>query len=150
MRNHELAHPAPDLRDPQQRSPARRVSEDGPGYRVVATTGAARSRRSGRTTWAVGVRRQVELPEGTLPPYRAERTAEHHRGPVRRKVGVKCNQGEALRIAERSIRREAAAKNRPADLIDIALEKATEGPGRAARAWRNGPREGRPQPVGEG
>ncbi|MFJ9059763.1 hypothetical protein [Streptomyces sp. NPDC102409] len=84
----------------------------------------------------MGVRRQVELPEGTLPPYRAERTAEHHRGPVRRKVGVKCDQGEALRIAERSIRGEAAAKNRPADPIDIALEKATEGPGGASLAQR--------------
>ncbi|WP_330315877.1 DUF4158 domain-containing protein [Streptomyces platensis] len=34
------------------------------------------------------VRRQVELPEGTLPLYRAERTAKHHRGLVRKKVGV--------------------------------------------------------------
>ncbi|MFI5685408.1 hypothetical protein [Streptomyces sp. NPDC051636] len=27
------------------------------------------------------VRRQVELPEGTLPLYRADRHAKHHRGP---------------------------------------------------------------------
>ncbi|WP_244204380.1 DUF4158 domain-containing protein [Streptomyces africanus] len=72
------------------------------------------------------VRRQVELPEGTLPLYRAERTAKHHRGLVRKKVGVKYNQGEARRIVERSIRREAAAKYRPADLINIALEKVVE------------------------
>ncbi|WP_406486631.1 Tn3 family transposase [Streptomyces sp. NBC_01563] len=72
------------------------------------------------------VRRQVELPEGTLPLYRAERTAKHHRGLVRKKVGVKYDQGEARRIAERSIRKEAAAKNRPADLINIALEKVVE------------------------
>ncbi|MBK3556780.1 Tn3 family transposase [Streptomyces sp. MBT56] len=72
------------------------------------------------------VRRQVELPEGTLPVYRAERTAKHHRGLVRKKVGVKYDQGEARRIAERSIRKEAAAKNRPADLINIALEKVVE------------------------
>ncbi|TDC23294.1 DUF4158 domain-containing protein [Streptomyces sp. 8K308] len=50
------------------------------------------------------VRRQVELPEGTLPVYQAE----------------------ARRIAEQSIRKEAAAKNRPADLINIALEKMVE------------------------
>ncbi|PJN18270.1 hypothetical protein CG724_11490 [Streptomyces sp. CB02120-2] len=72
------------------------------------------------------VRRQVELPEGTLPLYRAERTAKHHRGLVRKKVGVKYDQGEARQIAERSIRKEAAAKNRPADLINIALEKVVE------------------------
>jgi hypothetical protein len=72
------------------------------------------------------VRRQVELPEGTLPVYRAERTAKHHRGLVRKKVGVKYDQGEARRIVERSIRKEAAAKNRPADLINIALEKVVE------------------------
>ncbi|MEU0679932.1 Tn3 family transposase [Streptomyces albogriseolus] len=72
------------------------------------------------------VRRQVELPEGTLPVYRAERTAKHHRGLVRKKVGVTYDQGEARRIAERSIRKEAAAKNRPADLINIALEKVVE------------------------
>ncbi|MEU0382715.1 DUF4158 domain-containing protein [Streptomyces cyaneofuscatus] len=70
------------------------------------------------------VRRQVELPEGTLPVYRAERTARHHRGLVRKRVGVKYDQGEARRIVERSIRKEAAAKSRPADLINIALEKA--------------------------
>ncbi|MFI2458089.1 DUF4158 domain-containing protein [Streptomyces sp. NPDC019539] len=72
------------------------------------------------------VRRQVELPEGTLPLYRAERTAKHHRGLVRKKVGVKYDQGEARKIVERSIRKEAAAKNRPADLINIALEKVVE------------------------
>ncbi|MFI1213537.1 DUF4158 domain-containing protein [Streptomyces sp. NPDC020802] len=72
------------------------------------------------------VRRQVDLPEGTLPLYRAERTAKHHRGLVRKKVGVKYDQGEARRIVERSIRKEAAAKNQSADLINIALEKVVE------------------------
>ncbi|MFI2508736.1 Tn3 family transposase [Streptomyces sp. NPDC018972] len=72
------------------------------------------------------VRRAVELPEGTLPVYRAERTAKHHRGLVRKRVGVAYDQAEARRIAEQSIRKEAAAKNRPADLIDIALEKVVE------------------------
>ncbi|MFH8977944.1 DUF4158 domain-containing protein [Streptomyces sp. NPDC017890] len=92
------------------------------------------------------VRRQVELPDGTLPVYRAERTAnpvyraertanpvyraertaKHHRGLVRKRVGVVYDQAEARRIAEQSIRKEAAAKNRPADLINIALEKVVE------------------------
>jgi hypothetical protein len=72
------------------------------------------------------VRRAVELPEGTLPVYRAERTAKHHRGLVRKQVGVKYDQAKARGIAEQSIRKEAAAKNRPADLINIALEKVVE------------------------
>ncbi|MHA5047880.1 Tn3 family transposase [Streptomyces sp. SD15] len=72
------------------------------------------------------VRRQVELPEGTLPVYRAERTAKHHRGLVRKRVGVKYDQVKARGIAKQSIRKEAAAKNRPADLINIALEKVVE------------------------
>ncbi|MFE4424718.1 DUF4158 domain-containing protein [Streptomyces sp. NPDC056817] len=69
------------------------------------------------------VRRAVELREGTLPLYRAVKTAKNHRGLVRQRVGVVYDQGEARRIAEASIRQEAAAKNRPADLINIALEK---------------------------
>ncbi|MFF3543292.1 DUF4158 domain-containing protein [Streptomyces platensis] len=72
------------------------------------------------------VRRAVELPEGTLPAYRAERTAKHHRGLVRKRAGVTYDQAKARGIVEQSIRREAAAKNRPADLIDIALEKVVE------------------------
>ncbi len=69
------------------------------------------------------VRRAVELPEGTLPLYRAVKTAKNHRGLVRQRVGVVYDQAEARRIAEASIRKEAAAKNRPADLINIALER---------------------------
>ncbi|TWF92197.1 uncharacterized protein DUF4158 [Streptomyces brevispora] len=72
------------------------------------------------------VRRQVELPEGMLPVYRAERTVKHHRGLVRKRVGVAYDQAEARRIAEQAIRKEAVAKNRPADLINIALEKVVE------------------------
>ncbi|WP_367134058.1 MULTISPECIES: DUF4158 domain-containing protein [Streptomyces] len=72
------------------------------------------------------VRRAVELPEGTLPVYRAERTAKHHRGLVRKQVGVTYDQAKARGIVEQSIRKEAAAKNRPADLINIALEKVVE------------------------
>ncbi|MFD5750021.1 Tn3 family transposase [Streptomyces sp. NPDC127033] len=72
------------------------------------------------------VRRAVELPEGTLPVYRAERTAKHHRGLVRKQSGVTYDQAKARGIVEQSIRKEAAAKNRPADLINIALEKVVE------------------------
>lgn len=67
------------------------------------------------------VRRAVELPEGKLPLYQAVKTAKNHRGLVRQRVGVVYDQAEARRIAEASIRSEAAAKNRPADLINIAL-----------------------------
>jgi hypothetical protein len=72
------------------------------------------------------VRRAVELPEGTLPVYRSERTAKHHRGLVRKRVGVTYDQAKARGIVEQPIRKEAAAKNRPADLINIALEKVVE------------------------
>ncbi|MFM9442495.1 DUF4158 domain-containing protein [Streptomyces acidiscabies] len=69
------------------------------------------------------VRRTVELPEGTLPLYETGRTAERQRTEVRQRVGTKYQQSQARQIAEAAIRKEAAAKNRPADLIDIALEK---------------------------
>ncbi|MFC9759768.1 hypothetical protein [Streptomyces sp. NPDC056921] len=51
------------------------------------------------------VRRAVELPEGTLPVCRAEGTAKHHRGLVRKRVGVAYDQSDARRIAEQPIRR---------------------------------------------
>lgn len=41
------------------------------------------------------VRRAMELPEGTLPLYRAERTAKHYRGPVREQAGVTYDQAKA-------------------------------------------------------
>ncbi|MFJ9434537.1 Tn3 family transposase [Streptomyces sp. NPDC101490] len=58
--------------------------------------------------------------------YRAAKTMKNHRGLVRQRVGVAYDQGRARRIAEESIRKEAASKNRPADLINIALEKVVE------------------------
>lgn len=69
------------------------------------------------------VRRTVELPEGTLPLYEMGRTAERQRTEVRQLVGTKYQQSQARQIAEAAIRKEAASKNRPADLINIALEK---------------------------
>ncbi|MFJ4829771.1 DUF4158 domain-containing protein [Streptomyces sp. NPDC088747] len=69
------------------------------------------------------VRRTVELPEGTLPLYETGRTAERQRTEGRRRVGTKYQRSQARPIAEAAIRKEAASKNRPADLINIALEK---------------------------
>jgi hypothetical protein len=45
---------------------------------------------------------------------------------------VKYDQAKARGIAEQSIRKEAAAKSRPADLINIALDKVEEGRAGAA------------------
>ncbi|WP_180303992.1 hypothetical protein [Streptomyces sp. JV178] len=42
---------------------------------------------------------------------------------MRGRVGVTYHQARARRIAVESVHKEAAAKNRPADLINIALEK---------------------------
>ncbi|MFE0379180.1 hypothetical protein ACFW1M_27180 [Streptomyces inhibens] len=42
--------------------------------------------------------------------YRAERTAKHHRGLVRKRAGVTYDQARARGIVEQSIRKEAAAK----------------------------------------
>ncbi|MDX2939022.1 DUF4158 domain-containing protein [Streptomyces ipomoeae] len=68
----------------------------------------------------------VELPEDTKPLWATGRTAERQRTEVRRRVGATYDQAGARRVAEASIRKEAAAKNRPADLINIALEKVVE------------------------
>ncbi|CAM5274158.1 DUF4158 domain-containing protein [Streptomyces aurantiogriseus] len=43
------------------------------------------------------VRRQVEVPEGALPVYQAEKTTKNHRGVVRKSVGVLYEQAEARR-----------------------------------------------------
>ncbi|TGN74290.1 DUF4158 domain-containing protein [Streptomyces griseoluteus] len=69
------------------------------------------------------VRRAVEPSEETVPWWATGRPAERQRTEVRRRMGATYDQAEARRIAEGSIRKEAAAKNRPADLINIALEK---------------------------
>ncbi|TLS41374.1 DUF4158 domain-containing protein [Streptomyces montanus] len=72
------------------------------------------------------VRRAVELPEGTKPLWAIGRTAERQRTEVRRRVAATYDQAGARRFAEASIRKEATAKNRPADLINVALEKVVE------------------------
>ncbi|WPB89368.1 DUF4158 domain-containing protein [Streptomyces malaysiensis] len=93
------------------------------------------------------VRRAVELPEGTLPLYQAAKTAKNHRDLVRQRVGVVYDQAEARRIAEASIRSKAAAKNRPADLINIALEKVV-GAGLELLAFSTLERDGLDGPQG--
>ncbi|MGW0857842.1 DUF4158 domain-containing protein [Streptomyces sp. NPDC002690] len=45
------------------------------------------------------VRRAVELPESTLPVYRAAKTMKNYRGLVRQRVGVAYDQARARRIA---------------------------------------------------
>ncbi|MCX4481936.1 DUF4158 domain-containing protein [Streptomyces cellulosae] len=68
-------------------------------------------------------RRLIPGRRETAPSWETGRTAERQRTEVRRRVGATYDQAEAFRIAEGSIRKEARAKNRPADLINIALEK---------------------------
>ncbi|WP_406356922.1 Tn3 family transposase [Streptomyces sp. NBC_01635] len=72
------------------------------------------------------VRRVMELPESTLPVYASGRTAERHRSWVRERCGVRYDGPAARALAEETMRIEAASKNNPADLINIALEKLVE------------------------
>ncbi|MFI1311090.1 DUF4158 domain-containing protein [Streptomyces albidoflavus] len=65
------------------------------------------------------VRRAVDLPEGTAPGA-VNRTA------VRQRTGLVYDKARARKIAEAVMRSEAVSKNRPADLINIALEKVVE------------------------
>lgn len=69
------------------------------------------------------VRRAVELPDGTLAVYASQRSAEQHRALVRKRLGAKYDAAGARAVAGETIRAEAEAKNNPADLINIALEK---------------------------
>ncbi|WP_189216129.1 MULTISPECIES: DUF4158 domain-containing protein [Streptomyces] len=71
------------------------------------------------------VRRAVELPEGTVPRA-ANRTAERQRTAVRQRTGLSYGKAKARKTAEAVMRSEAVSKNRPADLINIALEKVVE------------------------
>lgn len=72
------------------------------------------------------VRRAVGLPESTLPVYVSGRTAERYRSWVRERCGVRYDGPAARELAEEAMRLAAAAKNHPADLINIALEKLVE------------------------
>ncbi|MFF2330892.1 MULTISPECIES: DUF4158 domain-containing protein [unclassified Streptomyces] len=72
------------------------------------------------------VRRAVELPEGVVAGYGPEKTAKNHRALVRQRVGVLYDAGQARKVAEEAIRAEAASKNNPADLINVALEQLVQ------------------------
>ncbi|MFC5154991.1 DUF4158 domain-containing protein [Streptomyces amakusaensis] len=72
------------------------------------------------------VRRAAALPEDTLPVYGSERTAKSQRSMVRRRCGMRYDGPGARALAEETMRIEAASKNNPADLINIALEKLVE------------------------
>ncbi|MFI5652862.1 Tn3 family transposase [Streptomyces anulatus] len=72
------------------------------------------------------VRRAVELPEGLVAGHGADKTAKNHRSLVRQRVGVTYDAGQARKVAEEAIRAEAASKNNPADLINVALEQLVQ------------------------
>ncbi|MEU7377571.1 Tn3 family transposase [Streptomyces albidoflavus] len=72
------------------------------------------------------VRRAAEFPEDTLPVYGSERTAKSQRSMVRQRCQVRYDGPAARALAEETMRVEAASKNNPADLINIALEKLVE------------------------
>ncbi|MEV6957235.1 Tn3 family transposase [Streptomyces sp. NPDC051183] len=72
------------------------------------------------------VRRVMELSESTLPVYASQRTAKSHRSLVRERCGMRYDGPAARKVAEETMRIEAASKNNPADLINIALEKLVE------------------------
>ncbi|MEV0702126.1 DUF4158 domain-containing protein [Saccharopolyspora sp. NPDC050389] len=72
------------------------------------------------------VLRAVELPEGTVLPTLADKTAKNHRSLVRRRLDARYEPARAREVAEEAIRAAAASKNRPADLINIGLEKVVE------------------------
>lgn len=72
------------------------------------------------------VRRAVELPESTLPVYASGRTAERHRSWVRDRCQVRYDGPAARSLAGETMRVEAASKNNPADLINVALETLVE------------------------
>ncbi|WP_314250103.1 hypothetical protein [Streptomyces sp. DSM 40907] len=79
---------------------------------TLTMTGSASPSTETSSPWALGTGRRA--------------TAERQRTEVFRREGATYDQARARRIVEESVRREAAAKNRPADLINIALEKVVE------------------------
>ncbi|MGH3791809.1 MAG: DUF4158 domain-containing protein, partial [Pseudonocardiaceae bacterium] len=72
------------------------------------------------------VRRDLELPEGTVPAWGSGRIERNHKALVRERVGVINDQRLARRVAEVAIRSEAGRKNTPPDLINVAVEKLVE------------------------
>ncbi|MEU9047772.1 hypothetical protein AB0D63_40035 [Kitasatospora sp. NPDC048343] len=62
------------------------------------------------------VRWAMELPEDVLPVYSSQRTAKSHRSMVRERCGMRYDGPAARKVAEETMRIEAASKNNPADL----------------------------------
>src|SRR5664279_1538148 len=73
------------------------------------------------------IRRDLRLPEGTMPICASTRTAERHRNLVRARGEVVYDQAGARKVAADAIEEAARRKNDPADLINIALERLVEG-----------------------
>ncbi len=69
------------------------------------------------------MRGSLDLEEGARAQHESERTGERHRELVRRRLGVVHDPERARAIAEAAIRPEAAVKDNPADLINVALEE---------------------------
>ena len=72
------------------------------------------------------VRRDLELPGGTVPAWASGRIERNHKALARERVGVRNNQPLARQIAATAVRGEAARKNNPPDLINVAVEKLIE------------------------
>ena len=72
------------------------------------------------------VRRAAGRPEGSRPVYRGERIERTHRALIRERAGVTNDPARARVVAEQAIRAEAAVKNNPADLINVALERLAQ------------------------
>jgi Domain of unknown function (DUF4158) len=73
------------------------------------------------------IRRDLRLPEGTMPICASTRTAERHRNLVRARGEVVYDPAGARKVAADAIEEAARRKNDPADLINIALERLVEG-----------------------
>ncbi|HEY5150222.1 MAG TPA: DUF4158 domain-containing protein [Mycobacterium sp.] len=73
------------------------------------------------------IRRDLRLPEGTMPICASTRTAERHRNLVRARGEVVYDPAGARKVAADAIGEAARRKNDPADLINIALERLVEG-----------------------
>jgi hypothetical protein len=73
------------------------------------------------------IRRDLRLPEGTMPICASARTAERHRNLVRARGEVVYDPAGARKVAADAIGEAARRKNDPADLINIALERLVEG-----------------------
>ena len=72
------------------------------------------------------VRRCLGLDPEAVPDHGAARTAKWHRSQVRARQGVRYDQRRARALAAAEIRAAALVKNRPPDLINVALERLVE------------------------